>query len=189
MRKIPLLQGWQFYSQFSLPYYRIVRRILVAKSAIDKSPAQPPPIHRKRAYHVIFWKIPKNSDKKTAKKNKKLRFWHLAFSSGYSTKMMQNVMRKSPYLCLLCIFLGMKKCHLGLRQSKKTRKTSKQKRTLDAHRNQYTFPYSKNYFENSKKNFKKTYELENKTENLKFDSRPLASPRRRRRSHLSVGNG
>ena len=70
-------------------------------------------------------------------------------------------------------FLGMKKCHLGLRQSKKTRKTSKKKRTLDAHRNQYTFPYSKTYFEDSKKNIKKTYELENKTENLKFDPRPL----------------
>ena len=31
---------------------------------------------------------------------------------------------------------------------KKHEKRQKKKRTLDAHRNQYTFPYSKNHFEN-----------------------------------------
>ena len=100
----------------------------------------------------------------------------------------EPIREKSPYLCLLCIFFGYEKMSFGPKAVQKNTKNVKKKRTLDAHRNQYTFPYSKNHFENSKKNFKKTYELENKTENLKFDPRPLASPKRRRRSHLSIGN-
>ena len=81
---------------------------------------------------LFFEKYQKIATKKIAKKIKKLRFWHLAFSSGYSTKMMHNVMKKSPYLCLLCIFFGYEKMSFGPKAVQKNTKNVK-KNELSMH--------------------------------------------------------
>ena len=82
---------------------------------------------------LFFEKYQKIATKKIAKKIKKLRFWHLAFSSGYSTKMMHNVMKKSPYLCLLCIFFGYEKNVIWAQGSPKKHEKRQKKNELSMH--------------------------------------------------------